>query len=78
MQLVKSTKTRREARKKEFKAVFQSPVLLPDVGVRGEDSILQRFRGHPAHRQQTLPSFPVIICLVDISRHAKICKAQIL
>lgn len=50
--------------------------LIPDVRVSGEDSILERLGGHPAHRQQPLSSFPVIVCLVDVSRHTKICKVE--
>lgn len=50
--------------------------LVPDVRVRGEDSILEGLGGHPAHGQQPLPSLPVIVGLIDVSRHPKICEEE--
>lgn len=70
--LVKSIKQEKRLETGGEKQFFKAPFLLPDIGVRCEDSIFQWFWGHPADRQQTFPSFTVIICLVDISCHAKI------
>lgn len=50
--------------------------LIPDIRVRGEDSVLEGLRGHPAHRQQPFPSLAVIVCLIDVSRHPKICEER--
>lgn len=46
---------------------------LPDIRVCSEDAIFQRLWWHPADREQTLTSFAVVICLIDVSGHAKIC-----
>lgn len=45
---------------------------LPAVGPGGEDAVFQGLRGHPPDRQQTLPTFAVIIRLIDISGHAEV------
>lgn len=45
--------------------------LVPDVRVSGEDSVLEGLRGHPADGQQPLPPLPVIVRLIDVSRHPK-------
>lgn len=45
---------------------------LPDVRVCREHAVLEGFRGHPADRQQSFPTFPIVIRLVDVPRHAKI------
>lgn len=50
--------------------------LVPDVRVSGEDSVLEGLGGHPANGQQPLPPFPVIVCLIDVSRHPKICEEE--
>lgn len=42
-----------------------------------EDSILQRLRCHPPDGQQALPPFPVVVCLVDVSGHTKICEEKV-
>lgn len=42
----------------------------------GEDAILEGLRGHPAHGEQAFPAFPVIVSLIDVSRHAKICEGR--
>lgn len=53
----------------------QGACLVPDVGVSGEHAVFEGLGGHPTHRQKALPSFPVIVSLVDVSRHAEICGA---
>lgn len=50
--------------------------LVPDVRVSGEDSVLEGLGGHPADGQQPLPPLPVIVRLIDVSRHPKICKEE--
>lgn len=54
----------------------QEKPRLPDVGMSGEDAVLEGLGGHPAHGQQAFPSFPVIVSLIDVSRHAKICEVR--
>lgn len=49
---------------------------LPDIRVSGEDTVFERLGGHPAHGQQPLPSFAVIVRLVDVSGHAEICQGR--
>lgn len=41
-----------------------------------EDSVLQRLRCHPPDGQQALPSFPVVVGLVDVSGHAKVWEEK--
>lgn len=50
--------------------------LVPDVRVSGEDSVLEGLGGHPADGQQPLPPLPVIVRLIDVSRHPKICEEE--
>lgn len=49
---------------------------LPHVRHGGEDAVFEGFWRHPAHRQQSLPTLSVVICLVNVPRHAKIYKAR--
>lgn len=42
-----------------------------------EDAVLQRLRCHPSDGQQTLPSFPVVVGLIDVSGHTKVWKENI-
>lgn len=51
-------------------------MCIPDIGRRGEDSILQRLRSHPAHWQHALSVLPVVVRLVDVTRHAKVCITE--
>lgn len=46
---------------------------IPAVRMGSEDSVLQGFRSHPPDRKQTLPTFTIVVCLIDISGHSKIC-----
>lgn len=50
--------------------------LVPDVRVSGEDSVLEGLGGHPADGQQPLAPLPVIVRLIDVSRHPKICEEE--
>jgi len=45
---------------------------IPDIRWCGKDSILQRLWSHPANWQHALSVLPVVVCLVDISCHAKV------
>ena len=45
---------------------------VPAVRVGSEDSILQRLWSHPPDRKQALPTFTVVVSLVDVSGHAKV------
>lgn len=54
----------------------QGECLIPDVRVSGENAVLEGLGGHPAHGQKSFPSFPVVVCLVDVSCHAEICGAD--
>lgn len=40
----------------------------------GEDPVLQRLGGHPPDRKQALPSFTVVVGLIDVSCHPEVCK----
>ncbi len=51
-------------------------VLIPDIRHCSEHAIFQRLWRHPADRQQALPSFTVVIRLINISRHAKIWREK--
>lgn len=42
-----------------------------------EDAILEGLGRHPAYRQQALPAFPVVVCLVDVSCHTKIWRKDV-
>jgi len=55
----------------------QSKMAIPDIRRRSEDSILKRFWSHPANWQHTLSVLSVIICLVDVTRHAKVYHQNI-
>lgn len=46
--------------------------LLPDIRVGGKHAILQRLWGHPADWKQTFTTFTIVICLVNVSGHAKV------
>ena len=56
--------------------VWDRTGLVPDVRVSGEDSILEGLGGHPADGQQPLPPLPVIVRLIDVSCHPKICEEE--
>lgn len=45
---------------------------LPHIRRSSKDSILQGLRWHPPYRQQALAPFPIVICLIDVSRHSKV------
>lgn len=44
----------------------------PAVRVGGEDSVLQGLGCHPPDRKQALPSFTVVVRLIDVSCHTKV------
>jgi len=60
----------------ETKQIAQ-PLCSPDVGLAVKNTVLQWLRCHPTHRQQTLRTLPVVVRLIDVSCHAKICTANI-
>lgn len=73
------TETRREMTQEPEPGAGRSKLaaeetLIPDIGMSGEDAILEGLGRHPAHRQQALPAFPVVVCLVDVSCHTKIWR----
>lgn len=49
---------------------------LPAVRVGSKDSVFQRLWSHPPHRKQTLPSFTVVVSLIDVSSHTKVYKSD--
>lgn len=57
-------------------SVTEWSVPIPDIRHCSEHAILQRLWRHPAHRQQALPSFSVVICLINVSCHAKIWREK--
>lgn len=48
----------------------------PAVRVGGEDAVLQRLRSHPPDRKQTLPSFAVVVGLINVSGHTEVCNSD--
>lgn len=51
----------------------RAPGRSPDIRVGGEDAVLQGLGRHPADGEQTFAAFTVVIRLVDVSGHAKVC-----
>lgn len=51
-------------------------LIIPDIRHGGEDAVFQRLGRHPADRQQALASFSVVIRLVNIPGHAKVCSTE--
>lgn len=47
---------------------------LPDIRVGGENAVFQRLRRHPADREQTFATFAIVIGLINVPGHAKICS----
>lgn len=45
--------------------------------MRSEDSILQGLGCHPPDRKQPLTALPIVVGLIDVSRHAKVCHETI-
>lgn len=45
--------------------------------MRSEDSVLQRLRCHPPDGQKALPTFSVVVSLVDVSCHTKVWEEKI-
>lgn len=43
-----------------------------------EDSVLQGLGGHPPDGQEALPSFAVVVGLVDVSRHPKVWEEKMM
>lgn len=41
-----------------------------------EDSVLQGLGCHPPDRKQSLPALPVVIGLIDVSRHTKVWQKK--
>jgi len=48
----------------------------PDVCHAGKHAVLQAFWGHPPYRQQPPAAFTVVVSLVYVSGHTKICKGK--
>jgi len=48
----------------------------PDVGHAGKHAVLQAFWGHPPNRQQAPAAFTVVVSLVYVSSHTKICNSK--
>ena len=46
---------------------------LPDIGLRGEYQIEYRLWSHPANRHQSAAVESVVIFIVNVTCHAKVC-----
>jgi len=49
---------------------------VPDIGHGGEHAVFQGLRRHPAHREQTLAPFPIVVRLIDVPGHAEVWRGE--